>query len=42
MQPPSVLPPTPITPGIVAGGETQDSEPRLPTEATRTTPRRLA
>ena len=33
-----MVPPTPITPGIVAGGETQASEPRLPAEATRTTP----
>ena len=41
-QPPSVLPPTPITPGIVAGGETQASEPRLPAEATGTTPWRIA
>ena len=34
-----MVPPTPITRGPVAGGETQASEPRLPTEATVTTPR---
>ncbi len=33
-----MVPPTPITRGPVAGAETQVSEPRLPTEATVTTP----
>ncbi len=42
MQPPWVVPPTPITPEIVAGGETQDSDPKLPTEATTTAPRWFA
>src|SRR6476619_6045605 len=41
-QAPSVVPPTPTTCGSVAGAETQASEPALPTEATRTTPRRWA